>query len=380
MSLPALFGTYNTHSTTAQCVRIAGSWDAAILRRLDSIARGNVNAIWWTSLPDDEVLLRKYFLESRLRGINSIAGSGAWYIGAHNYGTPGVVDTQFSNLVRLRNAIPAQDQPVAWSLADEPVPAALPKLWDLAERCRLAGIPTCLVQVPEYTPATIAALGNTVPSQCLDFYPFFVPNHPTNPPYGQAALAGIVDQQLDHVVRCTLAKIRPQFMTQGYSDLVLHALPSSQQTEWQVWSALVAGVRDVFVFIHGMPSPNDSDPPTPSLVDWQRSVEVLTPQGTAVASVFGRLKPHSGLVGRWVMESRPTFSSAFAGDRAAIFRDGTKRYLIATADPDKPQRTLYVRIPYWSCTSIAGGPNAINWFGNVWITLPPGSGNIWELK
>jgi hypothetical protein len=377
----AQLGVYATHSTTAQCVRLENwSWDAAIIRRLDSIARTNVTCVWWTSLPDDEGLLKKYFLEHRLRGMSAIAGSGAWYISAGNYQTPGIVDTQFNNLKRLHDAIPASDRPLAWSLGDEPIPAALPNLKLLADRCKTAGIPTTLVNVPEYIGQTNTVVGNSTPSQCLDFYPFFVPGLSSNPPYGQAALTGVITQQLNHVQRSVAARIRPQFMTQGYSDLVLHTLPTSSQTEWQIWSSFMAGIRDNFVFIHGMPSNDGIVTPTPSLVDWRRDVEMLTPQGIAVQDVYRRLKPHTALLGRWALDSRPTITAANAGDCAAIYRDGTKRYLIVMADPDKPQRTMYLAMPHWTATSIAGGPVGFNWFGNFWITLPPGSGNIWEVR
>jgi len=377
---PSLLGVYATHSTTAQCYKFEGSWSKAVDRRLDSIASTHVRCVWWSSLPDDAPLLQLYFSGHRIRGMKAVAGSGAWYITAANYQTPNIVDIQFSNLKNIYDTLPEADRPWMWSLGDEPTPAALPKLRELALRCQAAGIPVTLTNVPEFSTETTNVVGTSVGSQCMDFYPFFVPGLSSNPPYGQAALTMAFSHQLGHVQRTSPLGIRPQSMTQGYGDKVLYAVPTTAQTEWQVWSSLIAGNRDVFVFIHGMPSDDGVVPPAPSLVDWNKPTETLTPQGQAVARVFQRLNPHASTMGTWTLESRPVFAMAAAGDRAAIYKNGSKRYLIAVADPEKPQRTLFVTLPFWSCSSIAGGPNGFNWFGNFWVTLPPGSGNIWELR
>jgi hypothetical protein len=391
-------------------VLITAGSDAGITasaeRRIDSMARSGANVIWWTNLPDDPARLAHVVRYARSKGVECVLGSGRWYIGSWNYARipyshmrlhdqwtewrPRVVDEQFATLQRLRAAMPADAQPMAWSLGDEPPPVALPALQQLADRCKSAGIPTAMVQVPEFHAETIATLGNRIPLVSCDVYPFFVPGLPSNPPYGPAALTRAKASYVDVISRSRAAGVRPLMMTQGFGEPSLFAMPSPARTRWQVWSSIAAGSQGVAVFAHGVPwSMTDGSPA--SLVDPR--TETLTAAGVAVRDTFARVKSIEGQLSGATPDTTPAWAGAVqAGDCVASMRTtGGRRLLIVVADPDQPgPRTLKVTLPGVTrvspLASSTGGtlqvlpwPWRLVWPGTFSAVLQPGDCWIGEI-
>jgi hypothetical protein len=399
-------------------VLITAGSDAGITasaeRRIDSMAASGANVIWWTNLPDDPARLAHVVRYARSKGVECVLGSGRWYIGGWNYartGQPitlpyrhmrlasgerlawrtGVVDEQFATIQRLRVAMPADAQPLAWSLGDEPPPAALESLRQLADRCQAAGIPTAMVQVPEFHQQTLQTLGNRIPLVSCDVYPFFVPNLPSNPPYGPAALSRAKSTYADVVARSRAAGVRPLMMVQGFGEPGLFAPPSPARVRWQIWSSIAAGSPDVAVFAHGVPwSMADGSPA--SLVDPR--TETLTAAGVAVRDTFARVKSIESLLAGAALESPPAWGSVVqSGDCVARLRTtGGKRLLLVVSDPDATgPRALKVTLPGVAsitplASSTGGTLQALPWpWRLVWpptlsVSLQPGDAWIGELR
>ena len=400
---------YVDHSVTLQSARYVGyDLDAAIDRRADSVAACNVNVAWITNLPNDPATVSRYVTAFRERGIEIVAGSGHWYIGEWNYARTGgsiygpyrhlraaigervsyrvnVADDQVATIMRLIEGMPVNARPWKWSLADEPPPSALSALRQLADRCRRAGIPTTLVQVPEYHQQTLTALGASVPLVCEDVYPWFKPGlGPVDP------VAWCKTEQLASVSRCRTAGVQPLIMTQGFGDASLFALPSLSRTRWQIWSAVAAGSPGVVVFAHGLPR---DYPGSVSLVDWDRETEQLTAHGVTVRDAFARLKTVETRLAGATLETTPKWvGSVLRGDCVAVYRSGTVRTLIVVADPDAAgQRTLKVTLPGVSvasplASSTGGTLQAWPWPWSLFIpatlqvAIQPGEAWVGEIR
>lgn len=401
-------GVYADWSVVLQTAGSDAGITAATTRRIASMARSNVNLIWWTNLPDDPVRLAQIVRESRARGIECVFGSGHWYIGSWNYarsGEPitlpyqhlrasgarlawraGAVDQQFPTIQRLRAALPADDQPMAWSLADEPPPAALESLRQLADRCRAAGIPTIAVQVPEYHAETIDRLGASIPTLACDVYPSFRAGlGPVDP------IAWAKSEHAAVIRRSRSTGVAPLLMVQGFGDPSLFAMPSPARTRWQIWSAVAAGSRGAVVFAHGVPwvMPDGS---AASLVDPR--TETPTAAGTTVAATFARLKAIEVRLAGAAIDPAPSWGSVgLRGDCVAIFRPTTgPRMLLVVADPDATgPRTLKVTLPGVSrvaplAESTGATLQALPWPWSMFfpatlqVSLQPGDAWVGELR
>ena len=379
-------GVYSDHSTTLQASKHVG-YDvrAAVVRRVDSIARLGVNVVWWTNLPNDSVMIAHVVRTCRARGIECVCGSGWWYAG------PFPVDGQWANLQGLHNALPADARPWKWSLGDETTLAKLSDLRTLADRCQAAGIPATMVQVPEYHAQTLTTLGTRLPMLAVDVYPVMQPGLGTadNIAWGKATHSAVV-------ARSRSAGVRPLLMTQGFGgNDPTFALPSPAQSRWQVWSAVAAGSPGAVVFAAGMPSPDGGPtPPASSLIDWNRPTELLTPQGDAVAATFTRLKSIETRLSGAAIDPAPAWGSVgLRGDCVAIFRPvNGPRLLLVVADPDAPgPRTLKVTLPGISrvsplAESTGATLQALRWPWSIWfpatlqVTIQPGEAWIGEIR
>lgn len=385
-------GVYIDHGVTLQSAKYVGyDVSRSIVRRLDSVARSNSNLVWATNLPDDPATIAQYVRDARSRGMRVVAGSGYWYVGAWNYASPGIADQQFAKILQLRSLIPVNDQPAAWSLADEPPPEALQALKQLADKCKAAGIPTIAVQVPEYHAATVAQIGASLPSLACDVYPFFVPGLPSNPPYGSAALAWAKSEYAATFARCRNSGIAPLMMIQGFADESLFVMPSPARVRWQLWASVAAGHQGVVTFAHGVPW-ELAGGQAASLVDLR--TETHTAAGEAVAAVYGRLKLAEGIIAGAVPESPPAWgAAALPGDCVASLRTTAgRRVLIVVADPDQAgQRTVKVTLPGVSAASPVAGSTggtlqALRWPwsmlvpSTLQVSLAPGEAWIGELR
>lgn len=381
-------GVYADHSVTLQAARYV-DYDVSrsIARRAESIAATSVNVAWITNLPDDPVVVARYVTEFRARGVEIVAGSGRWYAGARP------ASQQIATLTALNAALPADARPWRWSLGDETTPAALTDLRTIAEACVTAGIPTTMVQVPEYHAQTLNTLGNRIPVVSCDIYPFFQPNLPSSPPYGPAALTWFRSTCRDVAARSKAAGVTPLVMSQGFGGDATFRMPTPAQARWQVWTAIAAGSPGVVVFAHGMPSPDGGPtPPMASLVNWQGTTETLTPAGVEIAKTYGRLQSVETLLQGSTIETGPAITLPAAGDVAAYIRTATgRRLLIVVSDPDQPQRTLKMALPGVTSatplTSSTGGtfvvlpwPWYLFWPGTMSVTVPAGEAWIGELR
>lgn len=385
-------GVYIDHGVTLQSAKYVGfDVSRSIVRRLDSVARCNVNLVWITNLPDDPAVIAEYVRAARSRGMRVVAGSGRWYVGSWNYATPGIADQQFATIQRLRSLIPATDHPAAWSLADEPPPEALPALKQLADKCKAAGVPTIAVQVPEYHAETVTQIGVSLPSLACDVYPFFVPGLPSNPPYGPAALTRAKEHYAATFARSRSAGVSPLSMVQGFADDSLFAKPSPARVRWQLWESVAAGHQGVITFAHGVPWELAGGQPA-SLVDLR--TESLTAQGEAVAAVYGRLKLAEWLIAGAVPESPPAWgATVLPGDSVGILRNAAgRRVLIVASDPDATgPRTIKVTLPGVSAASPVAGSTgatlqALRWPwsllmpATLQVSLQPGDAWIGEIR
>ena len=376
-------GVYSDHSTTLQVAKHVG-YDvrAAVVRRVDSIARLNVNVVWWTNLPNDADMIAHVVRTCRARGIECVCGSGWWYAG------PSPVEGQWANLQALHNALPADARPWKWSLGDETRIEWLTELRTLADRCQAAGIPATMVQVPEFHQQTLTTLGTRLPMMAVDVYPVFQP--------GLGPVDGIAWGKMEHAAvirRSRTTGVQPLLMTQGFGGDATFALPTPARTRWQVWSAVAAGSPGAVVFAAGMPSPDGgTTPPMASLVDWQGTAEMLTPAGDAIAKTFSRLQSVETLLQGSTTETGPTITTPAAGDVSTFVRTASgRRLLIVVADPDQPQRTLKMTLPGVSgvtpLASSTGGaftalpwPWYLIWPGTMSVTVPAGEAWIGELR
>lgn len=376
-------GVYSDHSTTLQAAKHVG-YDvrAAVVRRVDSIARLGVNVVWWTNLPSDADMIAHVVRTCRARGIECVCGSGWWYAG------PLPVDGQWANLQALHNALPQDARPWKWSLGDETRIEWLPDLRTLADRCAAAGIPATMVQVPEFHQQTLTTLGTRLPMMAVDVYPVFQP--------GLGPVDGIAWGKMEHAAvirRSRTTGVQPLLMTQGFGGDATFALPTPARTRWQVWSAVAAGSPGAVVFAAGMPSPDGgTTPPMASLVDWQGTAEMLTPAGDAIAKTFSRLQSVETLLQGSAIEVGPAITLPAAGDVAAYVRTTTgRRLLIVVADPDQPQRAIKMTFPGVSAVSPLAGSTGGNfavlpwpwfyfWPGTLSVTLQPGDAWIGELR
>ena len=378
-------GVYSDHSTTLQAARFVGyDLRAAVNRRVDSIARLGVNVVWWTNLPNDPATIEHIVRTCRARGIECVLGSGAWYAG------PLPVDGQWATLQALHNSLPADGRPWKWSLGDETRIEWLTELRTLADRCQAAGIPATMVQVPEFHQQTLTTLGTRLPMMAVDVYPVFQP--------GLGPVDGIAWGKMEHAAvirRSRTTGVQPLLMTQGFGGDATFALPTPARTRWQVWSAVAAGSPGAVVFAAGMPSPDGgTTPPMASLVDWQGTAEMLTPQGEAVAATFTRLKSIESRLAGAAIEAAPAWGSVgLRGDCVAIFRPVTgPRLLLVVADPDAPgPRTLKVTLPGVSrvsplASSTGGKLQSLSWPWSIWfpatlqVSLQPGEAWIGEIR
>jgi hypothetical protein len=379
-------GVYVDHGVTLQSAKYV-DYDVsrAITRRIASVPSA-ANLLWITNLPDDPAVIGKYVTDARARGMEIVAGSGRWYAYRDRAGE------QFSRIRRLHQDLPETSRPWRWSLGDETKLDALDDLRAIADQCAAAGIPTTMVQVPEYHQQTLDTLQARLPMLAVDVYPVFQPGLGTadNIAWGKATHSAVV-------TRSRTAGVRPLLMTQGFgggSDPTF-ALPTPARTQWQVWSAVAAGSPGAVVFAAGMPSP-DGGPtmPTPSLIDWNRQTEQLTPQGTAVAATFTRLKAIEGRLTGAALDTTPAWGSVgLRGDCAAIFRPTTgPRLLLVVSDPDAARvRTIKVTLPGVSAASpLAGSTGATlqawPWPWSIWlpttlqIAITPGEAWIGEIR
>lgn len=376
-------GAYNDHSTELQAAKRYG-YDvrAAVVGRADSIARLNLNVVWYTNLPNDPAMLAHIVRTYRARGIEIVAGSGWWYAGARP------AATQIATITALHTAIPAADRPWRWSLGDETTPTALADLRTLADACAAAGIPATMVQVPEFHQQTLDTLGTRLPLLAVDVYPVFQP--------GLGPVDGIAWGKGEHAAvirRSRTTGVQPLLMVQGFGGDATFALPTPARTRWQVWSAVAAGSPGAVVFAAGMPSPDGgTTPPMASLVDWQGTAEMLTPAGDAIAKTFSRLQSVETLLQGSAIEVGPAITLPAAGDVAAYVRTTTgRRLLIVVADPDQPQRAIKMTFPGVSAVSPLAGSTGGNfavlpwpwfyfWPGTLSVTLQPGDAWIGELR
>lgn len=380
-------GVYSDHSTTLQAARYVGyDLRASINRRVESIARLNVNVVWWTNLPNDVETIEHIVRTCRARGIECVLGSGAWYAGPHP------VDGQWATLQALHNALPEDARPWKWSLGDETRLEWLGDLRAMADRCQAAGIPTTMVQVPEFHAATLNTLQTRLPLLAVDVYPVFQQGlGPVDP------IAWAKSEHSAVVSRSRAAGVRPLLMTQGFGGTPdpTFARPTVAQTRWQIGSAIAAGSPGAVVFAAGMPSP-DGGPTAPpqSLIDWNRQTETLTPQGEAVAATFSRLKTIEGLLASATLQTAPQLGAVgLRGDCVALFRTAAgKRLLLVVSDPDATAvRTLKVALPGVSGVNplasstrakLQALPWPWSWFfpATLQVTTQPGEAWIGELK
>lgn len=381
-------GVYIDHSVTLQSARyVEFSVPRAIDRRAASVASTSVNVAWVTNLPDDAATIEAYVRAFRVRGVEIVAGGGSWYAGYRP------ASQQIATLTALNAALPADARPWRWSLGDETTPAALTDLRTIADACVTAGIPTTLVQVPEYHAQTLTTLGSRIPVVSCDPYPFFQAGLPSNPPQGPAALTWFRSNCRDVVARSKTSGVNPIIMTQGFGGDGLFRVPTLAQTRWMVWTAIAAGSPGAIVFAHGMPSPDGGPTPPPqSLVDWQRQTEVLTPAGEEVAKTFRRLQSVETLLQGSATETGPAITAPAAGDVSAFVRTASgRRLLIVVADPDQPQRTLKMTLPgASSVTPIAsstGGsftvlpwPWRLIWPASLSVSVQPGDAWVGEVR
>lgn len=381
-------GVYIDHSVTLQSARyVEFSIPRAIERRAASVASTNVNVAWVTNLPDDAALIEAYVRGFRVRGVEIVAGSGRWYAGARS------ASQQVATLSTLHAALPVDARPWRWSLGDETTPTALTDLRTIADACVAAGIPTTMVQVPEFHAQTLTTLGNRVPVVSCDIYPLFQPNLPSNPPYGPAALTWFRSHCRDVVARSKTAGVTPLIMTQGFGGDALFRMPTPAQARWQVWTAIASGSPGAVVFAHGMPSPDGGPTPPPqSLVDWQRQTEVLTPAGEAIAKTYLRLQSVETLLAGSAVETGPAITAPAAGDVSAYIRmSNGKRLLLVVSDPDQPTRSLKMTLPsvvgVTPLASSTGGtftvlpwPWYLIWPGAMSVTVPAGEAWVGELR
>lgn len=381
-------GVYIDHGVTLQSARYVDySIPRAIIRRADSVAATNVNTAWVTNLPNDAAIIETYVLEFRSRGVEIVAGSGHWYAGARP------AATQVATVTSLHSSLPNDARPWRWSLGDETTLTALADLRTIADACVAGGIPTTMVQVPEYHRQTLTTIGNRIPVVSVDCYPFFQPGLPSNPPYGPAALTHFRTTCRDVVARSKVAGVTPIMMVQGFGGDALFRMPTPVQTRWQVWTAIANGSPGAIVFAHGMPSPDGGPtPPMASLVDWQRTTETLTPAGIAVRDTFARVKAIESLIAGSTTETGPAITLPAAGDVSAYIRmTNGKRLLIVVADPDQPTRSLKMTLPgITGVTPLAGSTGGVftvlpwPWFyffpGTMTVTLPAGEAWVGELR
>lgn len=412
----AFRGVYSDWSVVLQTAGSDAGIPAAIERRIDSMSR-DANLIWWTNLPDDPARLAHVVRYARAKGIESVLGSGYWYAGTWGDsgggeeprpvryarlqgGLPaearvawrvGLFSQQFSTLSRLHRALPADARPLAWSIADEPPPEAVPTLKRLAERCRAAGIPTTCVSVPEYHAAVIDGLGGTVPLIACDVYPFFEAGLPSNPPLGPAALERTVRTYRDVIARSRRAGVTPILMTQGFGYPGLFAQPTPAQVRWQSWAAIACGSPGAITFAHGVPWVTADGAPA-SLVE-PRS-ETLTAIGMANSETFSRVGQLQPLLRGAALESPPVWSgSPAAGDVAGLYRlSGGKRLLIVVADPDQSgPRTLSLTVGGASFVVPVAESSAGVWRAWPWplsrlgaasmqVTIQPGDAWVGEVR
>lgn len=383
-------GAYNDHSTDLQAAKRYG-YDvrAAVVGRADSVARLNVNVVWYTNLPNDSGMIAHIVKTYRARGIEIVAGSGYWYAG------PFPVEGQWATLQRLHGELQKLGPdciPWKWSLGDETRVEWLTDLRTLAERCAAAGIPATMVQVPEFHAQTLNMLGARLPILAVDVYPVFQP--------GLGPVDGIAWGKSEHAAvirRSWTTGVRPLLMVQGFGGGAdpTFALPTPARTRWQVWSAVAAGSPGAVVFAAGMPSPDGGPtPPTPSLIDWDRQTEALTPQGATVAATFSRVKVIEGRLTGAALEAAPALGSVgLRGDCAAIFRPTTgPRLLLVVSDPDAERpRTVKVTLSGVSAASpLADSTGATlqawPWPWSIWfpatlqVAMQPGEAWIGELR
>ncbi len=344
LTLPV--GPYSSHATTLQSLKYVdlttpGYMARGIERRARSAALLGGNVVWFTNLPADPVVIELYVRIYRQYGMEIIAGSGEWYAYASRPGA-------YGRLRAVYDALPADARPYMWTLGDETAPGDIAALAALAQQCRDGGIPATMTQVPEYHANTLTALSGRLSTVTCDYYPIRVPGLPTNPPYGAAALTTFINICQTTTTRAVAGGVRPVMMTQGYGDNTLFALPTPAQTEWQIWISLLNGSRGSYVFIHGMPSPDNIAPAPPSLVDWRcPGDETLTPQGQAVAAAYRRLPTVATWFAQGTAETKPTpMTSLTAGDGVGVLRtaDG-RRLLVVVADPLQPKRSHILRLP-----------------------------------
>lgn len=378
--IAAIRGVYVDHGVTLQSAKYVG-YDVpkSITRRLGSVPAGT-NLVWITNLPDDPALIAHYVRTARARGMEVVAGSGYWYAYA------GRADEQFARLQRLFSSLPSDGRPWRWSLGDETKLDALDDLRAIADQCAAAGIPTTMVQVPEYHQNTLNTLQARLSLVCCDVYPSFYHGLGTadNIAWAKAEYPAIVRRSL-------AAGVSPLVMTQAFGDASLFAMPSPARVRWQVWSAVASGSKGAVVFAHGVPWVMPDGSPA-SMVD--PSTEQLTPQGEAVATTFTRLKAIETRLAGATLDTAPAWGSVgLRGDCAAIFRPATgSRLLLVVSDPDAARvRTIKVTLPGVTritplADSTGGTLQAWSWPWSLWfpatlqVAIQPGDAWIGELR
>lgn len=378
--LGVIRGVYSDWSVVLQTAGSDAGITAATTRRIASMARSNVNLVWWTNLSDDPARLAQIVRESRARGIEIVAGSGRWY--AYR----GRAGEQFARLQQLHQTLPIDARPWRWSLGDETALDALDDLRIMADRCAAAGIPTTMVQVPEHHQQTLDTLQARLPLVCCDVYPsFYPPLGPVDP------IAWAKGEHSAVVKRSVTTGVRPLVMTQAFGDASLFAMPSAPRVRWQIWSAVAAGSRGAVVFAHGVPWVMPDGSPA-SLVDPR--TETLTVAGTAVAATFSRLKAIEGRLAGANLETSPAWGAVGQrGDCSAIFRPTTgPRVLLVVADPDATgPRTMKVTLPGVSritplAESTGATLQAVRWPwsmlfpATLQVSLQPGEAWVGELR
>lgn len=373
-------GVYVDHGVTLQSAKYV-DYDVsqAITRRIASVPSA-ANLLWITNLPDDPAVIGKYVTDARARGMEIVAGSGRWYAYRDRAGE------QFSRIRRLHQDLPETSRPWRWSLGDETKLDALDDLRAIADQCAAAGIPTTMVQVPEYHQNTLDTLQARLPIVACDVYPSRYPGLGTsdNIAWAKAEYPAIVR-------RSRAAGVSPLVMTQAFGDASNFAMPSPACVRWQVWSAVSAGSKGAVVFAHGVPWALPDGSPA-SMVDPR--TETLTTQGEAVATTFTRLKSIETRLAGATLDPAPAWGSVgLRGDCAAIFRPTTgPRLLIVVSDPDAARvRTLKVTLPGVSAASpLAGSTGATiqawPWPWSIWlpttlqIAITPGEAWIGEIR
>ncbi len=371
-------GVYVDHGVTLQSAKYV-DYDVsrAITRRIASVPSA-ANLLWITNLPDDPAVIGKYVTDARARGMEIVAGSGRWYAYRDRAGE------QFSRLRRLHQDLPETSRPWRWSLGDETKLDALDDLRAIADQCAAAGIPTTMVQVPEYHQRTLDTLQARLPIVACDVYPSRYP--------GLGTADNIAWARAEHpaiVRRSRAAGVSPLVMTQAFGDAANFAMPSPACVRWQVWSAVAAGSKGAVVFAHGVPWALPDGSPA-SMVDTR--TETLTEAGFAVRDTFARIKTIEPLLNGATLQAAPAWASTVqAGDCTAIYRTSTgRRLLMVVADPDQPQRTIKVTLPGVTrvapLASSAGGsltvlpwPWYLFWPGTFSATVQPGDAWVGEL-